>query len=52
MSLAEIDSLAIELINDVTALASDHIGNVIVQKLFENSGSAIRARGLSLLMTT
>jgi protein JSN1 len=39
---AEVDGLAMELIEDIVPLASDYIGNVIVQKLFEKSSSGPR----------
>lgn len=41
---AEVDALASELIEDIVPLASDYIGNVIVQKLFEKASSGSRVR--------
>jgi hypothetical protein len=42
VSQAEIDDLGTELLDDIVPLASDYIGNVIVQKLFEKSSSGMR----------
>ena len=42
LSQADIDSLAVELLDAIVVLASDYIGNVIVQKLFEKCSSSLR----------
>lgn len=47
VSQAEIDDLGTELLDDIVQLASDYIGNVIVQKLFEKSSSGLRVGPVS-----
>jgi hypothetical protein len=37
-----VDALASELLEDIIPLASDYIGNVVVQKLFERGSSQLR----------
>ena len=46
ISQTDIDALATELMDDIVALASDYIGNVVVQKLFERCSSALRVRSV------
>lgn len=42
VSQAEIDSLATEVLDDAVALASDYIGNVVIQRIFEKCSTSPR----------
>ncbi|GAA5885492.1 hypothetical protein JCM6882_009642 [Rhodosporidiobolus microsporus] len=42
ISVAEVDTMAYDLLDEVVPLASDFIGNTIVQKLFEQCSTPVR----------
>lgn len=41
-TVEDIDSMALEFINDIVDLASDYIGNTVVQKFFENCSEPVK----------
>lgn len=41
-SVEDIDSMALEFINDIVDLASDYIGNTVIQKFFENCSDHVK----------